>query len=106
MDSGKEMQAFYDSAKSRGATDEGIVQLLLGRGWPEEDVYRALADQFEARSGVTVPIYRRSGSAKDAFVYLLSCATLATWAIGPRVRDVHPHQSVDRRSVEPGQRLH
>jgi len=77
-----DVQEFFDSARSRGATDEVIVGLLRGRGWPEEDVYRALADDFEARSGLPVPAYKRSGSAKDAFLYLLSFATLATWTVG------------------------
>ena len=77
-----DVQEFFESARSHGATDEVIVALLRGRGWPEEDVYRALADNFEARSGFPVPAYKRSGSAKDAFLYLLSFATLATWAVG------------------------
>ena len=82
MNTASDLQNFFDSAASQGAADEAIVRLLLGRGWPEEDVYRALADHFEARSGLPVPVYRRSGSAKDAFLYLLSFSTLATWAIG------------------------
>ncbi len=77
-----DIQEFFESAKSQGASDEVIVELLRGRGWPEEDVYRALADHFEVRSGLTVPVYKRSGSAKDAFLYLLSFSTLATWTIG------------------------
>ena len=77
-----EVQEFFDSAKTQGVTDDIIVGLLRGRGWPEEDVYRALADHFEVRSGLLVPIYKRSGSAKDAFLYLLSFSTLATWTIG------------------------
>jgi hypothetical protein len=71
-----------DLARSQGATDDMIIALLRGRGWPEEDVYRALAEHFEVRNGLLVPPYRRSGSAKDAFLYLLSFATLATWTIG------------------------
>lgn len=77
-----DIQEFFESAKSQGASDEIIVELLRGRGWPEEEVYRALADHFEVRSGLTVPVYKRSGSAKDAFLYLLSFSTLATWTIG------------------------
>jgi hypothetical protein len=77
-----DVQEFFDSARSQGVTDEIIVGLLRGRGWPEEDVYRALADNFEIRSGLLVPAYKRSGSAKDAFLYLLSFGTLATWTIG------------------------
>jgi hypothetical protein len=45
-------------------------------------VYRALADHYENHSGVRVPAYQRSGSAKDAFLYLLSFSMLATWTIG------------------------
>lgn len=56
--------------------------LLRGRGWPEEEVHRALADHYETHSGDLIPIYKRSGSAKDAFLYLVSFATLATWTFG------------------------
>ncbi len=76
------LKGFLDAARSQGATDEILVGLLRGRGWPEEDVYRALADHYEGRSGIQVPVYKRSGSAKDAFLYLLSFSTLATWALG------------------------
>ena len=82
MNPARTVQDFFDSARSQGATDEIIVALLRGRGWPEADVHSALADHFEGRSGLRVPVYRRSGSAKDAFLYLLSFSTLATWTIG------------------------
>jgi hypothetical protein len=82
MNPTSDVQQFIDSARAQGATDEVIIALLRGRGWPPEDVYRALADHFEGRSGLAVPAYKRSGSAKDAFLYLLSFATLATWTIG------------------------
>jgi hypothetical protein len=77
-----DVQEFFDSARNQGVSDDVIVGLLRGRGWPEDDVHRALADHFEVRSGLAIPAYRRSGSAKDAFLYLLSFATLATWAVG------------------------
>ncbi len=77
-----DVQEFLDSAKERGASDDSLVTLLRGRGWPEDEVCRALADHFEARNSLAVPIYKRSGSAKDAFLYLLSFSTLATWTIG------------------------
>ena len=82
MNPRSDVQEFFDAAKSQGATDEIVVQLLRGRGWPEEDVHRALADHFELRSGLIVPVYKPSGSARDAFLYLLSFSTLATWTIG------------------------
>jgi hypothetical protein len=78
----KALQEFLDAAKRQGASDESLLTLLRGRGWPEDDVYRALADHFENRTGVRVPAYKRSGSAKDAFLYLLSFSMLATWTIG------------------------
>jgi hypothetical protein len=76
------LQEFLDAAKTQGATDETLVGILRGRGWSEEDIYRGLADYYESRSGLKVPVYKRSGSAKDAFLYLLSFSTLATWTIG------------------------
>ncbi len=76
------LQEFLDAARLQGVTEEILVGLLRGQGWPEEDVYRALADHYEGRSGIQVPVYKRSGSAKDAFLYLLSFSTLATWTIG------------------------
>jgi Domain of unknown function (DUF5671) len=76
------LQEFLDAAKAKGASDESLVTLLRGRGWPEDDVYRAIADHYENHSGVRVPEYKRSGSAKDAFLYLLSFSMLATWTIG------------------------
>lgn len=77
-----ELQKFLEAAKSQGATEQEIVGLLRGRGWPEDEVYRALADHYEVRSGLQIPVYKRSGSAKDAFLYLVSFATLATWTWG------------------------
>ncbi len=82
MNPASQLQEFLDAARRQGATDEILVGLLRGRGWPEEDVYRALADNYESRSGSQIPVYKRSGSAKDAFLYLLSFSTLATWTIG------------------------
>jgi len=76
-----ELQKFLDTARTQGLPDQTIVGLLRGRGWPEEEVYRALADHYESRNGSQVPLYKRSGSAKDAFLYLLSFGTLTTWTI-------------------------
>ena|SRR5271168_4361881 len=82
MSDDRTLQEFLEAAKRQGMNDENVVGLLRGRGWPEEDVYRALADHYEGQSGLQVPPYKRSGSAKDAFLYLLSFATLATWTLG------------------------
>jgi len=77
----KTLQEFLDAAKREGMGAESLVSLLRNRGWPEEDTYRALADHFEAQSGLSIPPYKRSGSAKDAFLYLVSFSMLATWTI-------------------------
>jgi len=77
----KQLGEFLDAAKRQGVGEESVVALLRGRGWPEDDVYRALADHYESQSGITVPFYKPSGSAKDAFLYLLSFSMLGTWTI-------------------------
>ena len=77
-----ELQNFLETAKSQGATDEALVGLLRGRGWPEDEARSALADHYEERSGLNIPKYKKSGSAKDAFLYLVSFATLTIWALG------------------------
>jgi hypothetical protein len=82
MGSDGSLREFLEAAKQQGATDETLVGLLRGRGWSEEAVYQALADHYEKRSGLKVPFYKPSGSAKDAFLYLVSFSTLATWTIG------------------------
>lgn len=76
-----DLQQFIDSAKSKGASDEFLAALLSRRGWPIEEVYSALGDYWERETGITLPDRATSGeSSRDAFLYLLSFATLATWA--------------------------
>lgn len=82
MASSKELQEFIAIAKTEGTSDETIVGMLHGRGWPQEDAYRALADHYESRSRLRVPVYKRSGSARDAFLYLFDFSALGTWTIG------------------------
>jgi hypothetical protein len=77
----KGLEEFLDAAKRQGVAEESVVALLRGRGWPKDEVYRALADHYESESGVVVPPYKPSGSAKDAFLYLLSFSMLGTWTI-------------------------
>jgi hypothetical protein len=76
-----ELAEFIAAAKGRGASDPALVALLRQRGWSEKAVYDALASYYEAQTGLTVPSPRAaSESAREAFLYLLSFATLATWA--------------------------
>jgi hypothetical protein len=74
---------FIERAKAGGASEQAIVGILTARGWPERDVYEALAVHYERLTGIEIP--RRAGAAtaaKDAFFYLLAFATLATWTWG------------------------
>lgn len=74
---------FVEKALAAGVPHESLVGLLTARGWPEREVYDALADHYRSLTGVDVP--RRAGagaSAKEAFFYLLIFSTLATWTIG------------------------
>jgi Domain of unknown function (DUF5671) len=74
---------FIEAAKSKGASDDSLVGLLKGQGWPEDAVYAALAAHYQKLTGLNVPTRKRSGAAaKDAFYYLLAFSTLATWTIG------------------------
>jgi hypothetical protein len=66
-----------------GIPQESLVGILTARGWPEKDVYDALAEHYQLLTGIEIP--RRGGSgasAREAFFYLLIFSTLATWTIG------------------------
>ena len=82
MSSSKELREFIAAAKTAGASDETVIGVLRGRGWPKDDAYRALGDHYESRGGLQVPVYKRSGSARDAFLYLFSFCALGTWTVG------------------------
>ncbi len=57
--------------------------MLTARGWPEREVYDALADHYQGLKGIEIPRRRGVGaSAKEAFFYLVIFLTLATWTIG------------------------
>jgi hypothetical protein len=81
VSSGDNLSKFLEAARARGIGEEALVGLLKGRGWPEDDAYRAVASDYETRTGIQIPAYKRSGSAKDAFLYLLAFSLLATWTI-------------------------
>ena len=77
-----ELQTFFDASKAKGASDDLLAALLTRRGWPADDVYSALGSYWESVTGVAIPSRGAAGeSARDAFLYLLSFATLGTWAM-------------------------
>ena len=81
MSSPENLSKFLDAGREQGLSEEALVGLLRGRGWPVDDAYSAVASHYEARTGARIPPYQRSGSAKDAFLYLLAFSLLATWSI-------------------------
>jgi hypothetical protein len=74
---------FIEKALAAGVPAESLMGVLTARGWPEKEVYEALAGHYQRLTGVDIP--RRPGagaSAREAFFYLLIFSTLATWTIG------------------------
>jgi hypothetical protein len=72
---------FVDAAKTKGASDEFLVNLLTRRGWPADDVYSVLTSHWERATGLSLPERRGSAeNSRDAFLYLLAFSTLSTWA--------------------------
>ena len=87
-ENGSNLLEFVAAAKSKGAADEFLASFLTRRGWPQDDVYSALGRYWERETGIAVPDRSRRGEAsRDAFLYLLSFSTLATWtsALGSMV---------------------
>jgi hypothetical protein len=79
-DAGKLLE-FIEASKSKGASDEFLASFLTRRGWPQDDVYTALGAHWERATGLAVPERPISGEpSRDAFLYLLSFSTLATWS--------------------------
>ena len=82
MPAPRDIHDFIERAKVNGIPDESLVGILSARGWPEKEVYRALAEHYEKSTGIEVPDRRGAGTpAKDAFFYLLIFSALATWTI-------------------------
>jgi hypothetical protein len=74
---------FVERARGSGTSEQSIVGILTARGWPEKEVYEALAAQYERLTGIEIPRRGSAGTAaKDAFFYLLVFSTLATWTFG------------------------
>ena len=77
------IREFIEKALATGIPQPTLVGMLAARGWPEKEVYEALAEYYQRLTGVAIPRRPAAGaSAKEAFFYLLIFATLATWTIG------------------------
>ncbi|MDJ0719643.1 MAG: DUF5671 domain-containing protein [Prochloraceae cyanobacterium] len=77
----RELVQFIQAARSKGASDEFISKLLRSFGWSQREIERAYFVVYEQLTGQTIPDPKRAAgeSARDAFVYLLTFATLALW---------------------------
>jgi Domain of unknown function (DUF5671) len=83
MTEDSKVREFIERAKAAGLTEQSLVGILSARGWPEKEVYEALAAHYEQIVGIVIPQRGRTGTAaKDAFFHLLLFSTLATWTIG------------------------
>lgn len=72
---------FIEAARAQGAPDDFIYRLLQRRGWSDQAIDVAFSDIYESLTGQMIPMPRgrRSESARDAFLYLLSFITLGIW---------------------------
>ena len=76
------LDGFLERSLAAGIPHESVVKMLIARGWPEKEVYDALASHYQRLTGIEVPPrVSVTTSAKDAFFYLLIFSTLATWAV-------------------------
>jgi len=76
------LNRFIEAAKSKGASDEFLVNLLREEGWAAKEIYAAFRRHYESLTGLALPARGEGAgeSARDAFLYLLAFSTLATWA--------------------------
>jgi hypothetical protein len=73
---------FIEKALAAGIPHDSLVGVLSAQGWPEKEIYNALADHYRRLTGVDIPRRSRAGaSAREAFFYLLIFFTLAVWTI-------------------------
>lgn len=75
---------FLEAARTQGASDDLLANLLGRRGWSRKEIYNAFGSLYERLTGLEVPGRgaRSAESARDTFLYLLSFGTLGTWARG------------------------
>lgn len=73
---------YVTALKQSGASDQALIAILRNAGWPEKEAVFALASYYENITGVAAPARPRAiGGPREAFLNLLSFATLAVWCI-------------------------
>lgn len=74
---------FIEKALDADIPHQSLLGVLVANGWPEKEVYTALAEHYRRQTGIEIPRRAAGGaSAKEAFFYLLIFSTLAIWTIG------------------------
>lgn len=82
MSTDSRIAALIEKALAAGIPQQSLVGMLTARGWPEREIYEALAEHYERVTGMEIPKRAGAGAAaKEAFFYLLVFSTLATWTI-------------------------
>lgn len=76
-----ELDRFVREALSLGRSREEVRGVLGEAGWPADEVDDALSNFAEIAFPVPVPRRRTSGSAREAFLYLVTFLTLYTASI-------------------------
>lgn len=82
QENGQTLTSFIEAARAQGAADEFIYQMLRSRGWSRPEIESAFAQYYERLTGqpVPTPVGQSGEASRDAFLYLLSFATLAIWS--------------------------
>lgn len=76
-----ELTMFVHDALEKGVNRSDIRDALARAGWPDDEVSRALHHYADGPFLVPIPVPERSGSAREAFLYLATFATLYMSAI-------------------------
>ncbi len=76
-----EAREFVRAALAKGESREDIEKALLGAGWPQAQVKRALSSYAESGFSIPVPRPHTQLSARQAFVYLLLFTVLLVVAV-------------------------
>ena len=76
-----ELIAFVREAISKGHQRSEIQAVLAQAGWPEDEIVDAISRFADVQFPIAVPHRRQSGSAREAFLYLVTFVALYTFAI-------------------------
>src|SRR5512140_2939500 len=76
-----ELIAFVREAFSAGHPRTEVRAVLAAAGWPEDEIDDAFSRFADVQFPIAVPHRRQSGSAREAFLYLVTFVALYTFAI-------------------------